>query len=24
LELNGRKIKILNIKGLEKISNVFN
>lgn len=24
IELNGRKIKILNIKGLEKISNVFN
>src|SRR5512133_2996007 len=24
VELNGRKIKILNIKGLEKISNVFN
>ena len=24
LELNGRKIKILNKKGLEKISNVFN
>ena len=23
VELNGRKIKILNIKGLEKISNVF-
>jgi CRP-like cAMP-binding protein len=24
VELNGRKIKILNTKGLEKISNVFN
>ena len=24
IELNGRKIKILNKKGLEKISNVFN
>jgi CRP-like cAMP-binding protein len=24
VELNGRKIKILNVKGLEKISNVFN
>ena len=24
VELNGRKIKILNKKGLEKISNVFN
>ena len=24
LELQGRKIKILNTKGLEKISNVFN
>lgn len=24
VELNGRKIKVLNIKGLEKISNVFN
>ena len=24
VELNGRKIKIINTKGLEKISNVFN
>lgn len=24
VELNGRKIKILNVKGLEKISNIFN
>jgi CRP-like cAMP-binding protein len=24
VELNGRKIKILNTRGLEKISNVFN
>jgi CRP-like cAMP-binding protein len=24
VELNGRKIKVLNIKGLEKISNIFN
>jgi CRP-like cAMP-binding protein len=24
VELNGRKIKVLNKKGLEKISNVFN
>jgi CRP-like cAMP-binding protein len=24
VELNGRKIRILNTKGLEKISNVFN